>query len=55
MNVDCAALERFGYSRGLWVAAPGRWYLRLGGLSVCSEEEAIAEVSELVVGEEEDA
>jgi hypothetical protein len=30
-------------------------YLRLGGLSVCSEEEAIAEVSELVVGEEEDA
>jgi hypothetical protein len=38
-------LEAVGYSRALWVAAPGKWWLRPGGLSgVVSEEEAIAEV-----------
>jgi hypothetical protein len=47
-------LLRHGYSRALWIAAPGKWWLRPGSLSVCSEEEAIAEVAELVGGDEEE-
>jgi hypothetical protein len=42
-------LEQFGYSRAVWVAAPGQWWLRPGGLAVCTEEEALREVAELVV------
>jgi hypothetical protein len=43
----------FGYSRALWIAAPGVWWMRPDGKSVCSEEEALAEIAELVEDDEE--
>jgi hypothetical protein len=46
-----AALVRHGYSRALWVPSPERYWLRPGGLSVVSEEQALAEVAELEGGE----
>jgi hypothetical protein len=47
-------LAQFGYSRAVWVIRPGQWWLRPDGLSVCTEEEAIREIQELVGGDEED-
>jgi hypothetical protein len=47
-------LQSLGYSRALWIAAPGTWYLRPDGNSVCSEAEALAEVAELVEIDEEE-
>jgi hypothetical protein len=40
-----AALEMHGYSRALWIASPDPYWLRPGGLSVVSEEQALAEIT----------
>jgi hypothetical protein len=47
-------LLRHGYSRALWIAAPGVWWMRPGSLSVCTEEEAIAAVNELIRGNDDE-
>jgi hypothetical protein len=47
-------LLRAGYSKALWIAAPGAWWLRPDGNSICSEEEALREIGELVASDEED-
>jgi hypothetical protein len=40
-----AELERYGYSRALWIASPGQYWLRPGGLSVVPESQALAEIT----------
>jgi hypothetical protein len=55
MNVDGADPERAGYSRALWIAAPGKWWLAPGGLRVVGEEDALREVAELVEAQEGEA
>jgi hypothetical protein len=55
MNADGADLERFGFSRALWIVAPGKWYLAPGGLRVVSEEDALRDLAEPLGGEEGDA
>lgn len=48
------SLADFGYSRALWIAAPGEWWLRPDSRSVVSEEEALREVAELVGGNDDE-
>lgn len=47
------SLADFGYSRALWIAAPGVWWLRPDSRSVVSEEEALREIAEQVRDGEE--
>jgi hypothetical protein len=39
-------LERFGYTRALWLFGDPRMWLRPDGLSVCTEGEALAEIDD---------
>jgi len=46
-------LTQYGYSRALWL--PQRdWWLRPNGLSVCSKEDALGEVRELLGPDDEE-
>jgi hypothetical protein len=47
--VTAEDLAAHGYMRALWLFGEPKQYLRPNGLSVCTEEEALREVAELVV------
>ena len=47
-------LLRGGYVRALWLFGEPKRYLRPDGLSVCTEEEALREIAELVGEDDED-
>jgi hypothetical protein len=47
--VTAEDLAAHGYMRALWLFGEPKHYLRPNGLSVCTEEEALREVAELVV------
>jgi hypothetical protein len=51
-TITGAHLEQAGFTRALWVPSPEKWYLRPGGLSICSEHVAIKEVAEMLKEQE---
>jgi hypothetical protein len=52
--VTAEDLLRAGYVRALWLFGEPKHYLRPDGLSVCTEDEALRELAELVGDHEED-
>jgi hypothetical protein len=54
MSVSGVDLERAGYVRALWFFGEPKYYVRPDGLSVCTEEEALREIAEVVDGDKEE-
>jgi hypothetical protein len=53
MRQDVDLIEH-GFTRALWLFGEPKWYLRPDGLSICTEEEAIAEIRQALGEVDED-